>query len=73
MNIENQETGTTKKKFQFKQYYANNPAFRQRHLEKMREKVQCECGRVVSKYNLHKHQSTKSHQTQMEYLAKLKK
>ncbi len=35
-----------KKKQTFKEYYDSNPEFKQRHLNKMREPMTCECGAV---------------------------
>jgi hypothetical protein len=66
------KTTTTdkKKRFNFKEYYANNPEFRERHLQKMKEKVRCDCGLFVGKYQLTKHKRTKGHATQMEHLLK---
>jgi hypothetical protein len=58
-----------KKRFNFKEYYATNPEFRQRHLEK-KQKVRCDCGRFNNKYSLTKHKRTKGHATQMEYINK---
>ena len=53
--IENKET------FCFKKYYYDNPEFRERHLAKMREKIICECGCIVSRSNFSKHQDNKKH------------
>jgi hypothetical protein len=43
----NTQTATIdkKKRFNFKEYYANNPEFRDRHL--LKEKVRCGCGKQV--------------------------
>jgi hypothetical protein len=59
-----------KKKFVFKEYYATNPEFRQRHLEKMKEKARCDCGRFINKYSLVQHKRTKGHATQLDHLLK---
>lgn len=47
--------------FCFKNYYYDNPDFRERHLAKMREKITCECGCLVSRSNFSKHQNNKKH------------
>ncbi len=51
----------TEKKFNFGEYYKNNPEFRARHLEKQRAKVECECGITVTKSHLGEHKKTKRH------------
>jgi hypothetical protein len=46
------------KKFVFKEYYATNKEFRQRHFEKMKQNFRCYCGRFINKYSLAKHKRT---------------
>jgi len=45
----------------FKKYYYDHPEFREKHLARMKEKISCECGCVVSRSNLSKHQKSKKH------------
>jgi hypothetical protein len=68
--IQENTINENKKKFVFKEYYATNTEFRQRHLEKMKQKVRCDCGRFINKYSLAKHTRTKSHAMQMDCLSK---
>lgn len=44
----------------FRDYYANEE-FKQRHLARMKEKIDCECGKSVSRSNLSAHKKTKKH------------
>lgn len=48
---------TTKK---FKDYY-QDPEFRERHLNYIKEEVECECGMQVARCRLTKHKKTKNH------------
>lgn len=58
------ESMATKKKT-FKDYYAD-PAFRERHLAKLKEPVTCECGSEVNRNNLHVHKKTRKHEKRMK-------
>lgn len=45
----------------FKDYYAD-PGYRQRHLDRMQEKLECDtCGIRVSRSNMSKHRRTRHH------------
>jgi hypothetical protein len=50
----------------FKYYYDNFPEFRERHMQKLKEKITCECSCEVSRCNMLRHMKTKKHQ---KYLA----
>ena len=51
----------------FKIYYDNNPDFRKRHLEKLREYQKCDvCNIAVTKSNMTRHTKSKSHQKKLE-------
>ena len=48
------------KRFNFKEYYQNNPEFRARHQQKMNEKIQCpKCNKMISRCNYQRHLKTK--------------
>lgn len=49
------------KKFNFKEYYNNNPEFKKKQLKRMKERVLCTCGKSVLKYALNKHKLSKVH------------
>ncbi len=44
----------------FKEYY-QDPEFKKKHLEKLKVKVMCECGTMISKGNKTNHFRTKKH------------
>lgn len=46
----------------FKERYDNDPEFKQRHSEYMKQKIQCTCGCQVARHNLTKHKRTKKHE-----------
>ena len=50
-----------KKTQTFKEYYDSNPEFRQRHLEKLKEGKECECGCIITRGNFSKHLKSKKH------------
>jgi hypothetical protein len=51
------------KKKSFMDYYNEDPAFREKHLKRMMEKVECPCtpGKLHTKCNLSKHKKTNVH------------
>jgi hypothetical protein len=55
------ETPKNNKTQTFKEYYNSNPEFKKRHLEKMKTKLTCECGRVVNKAHMCKHLRSSVH------------
>ncbi len=57
---------TASPKKTFKQYYDEDPEFRKRHLQRMLEKVPCECGFVTRRNNLSKHRKSRNHEKRME-------
>jgi hypothetical protein len=58
--IKNDEKKEIKKGKTFKDYY-QDPEFKRRHIEKLKEKVECPCGMVVTKSNMSQHRKTKKH------------
>lgn len=50
----------------FTDYYNNDPEFRRKHLEKLKEKVECECGFVTARSNLSRHKKSHLHIEKME-------
>lgn len=54
-----------KPKQTFKEYYDQNPEFRERHIQKLKAKVTCECGFVTSKGNLKRHMQSGNHLKRM--------
>ena len=59
-----------KKHKTFKDYY-QDPEYRRRHLDKITEKVECECGYIGSKCYMSKHKKTAIHQKRLEKLDRL--
>ena len=55
---------TTKK---FKDYYADEE-FKEKHLKYLKEKVECECGRIVSRVSMYRHKVSPMHAKRMESL-----
>jgi len=51
-------------------WYAKN---RKRVLKKLTQPIECECGKVVSKCNLLKHQNTAVHQRVMKLIEEVQK
>ncbi len=49
-----------------KKNYYNDLEYRKKHLECMKTKVQCECGTVTARYNMHHHRTTAKHQKFIE-------
>ncbi len=47
-----------KKKEYNKQYYIKN---KKRHLDKLTEKLPCECGKYVQRVNMHRHKESLKH------------
>ena len=54
----------------FKDYYAD-PEYRRRHLDKISEKVECECGYIGAKTYMSRHRKTKIHQKRLENIDRL--
>lgn len=66
---------TTKHKT-FKDYYDNDDEFRKKHLKKLNEKVECECGAISARSNLYRHRKSHLHIQKMgkaDEIAKLTK
>ena len=56
------ENASNKKKSSFKEYYKTHDEFRQKHLEKSRERIMCDgCGKSVPRSNMSAHKKTKKH------------
>lgn len=50
----------TPKKKTFSEYYAD-PEFKRKHLERLRELVDCECGAHVTRSNMSRHKKSPRH------------
>lgn len=50
-----------KKKFSFKEYMNTHPESKKRHCEYVATKIECDCGRTVSRGNMSKHKLTTIH------------
>jgi hypothetical protein len=61
----------TKKYKTFADYYKSDPEFRKRHLEKLKEEVECECGFVTAKCNLARHRKNHLHTKRMENIKRM--
>lgn len=59
-----------KKKFNFKNYIDNNPAFKKRHMDYVSQKVECTCGRHITRGNLSKHKTTSIHKNGLKIAEK---
>lgn len=55
----------------FKKYY-EDPEFKKKHLEKMSEKIKCDCGFMTARCNLSRHKKSHIHIKKMEKAGKLK-
>lgn len=53
----------------FKDYYANDE-FREKHMNYLKHKIQCECGKEVSRVNINRHKLTIVHLKRMEDIKK---
>ena len=62
---------TTSKYKTFKEYYNEDPEFRRRQLERLAEKVECECGYVCAKGNLSRHRKSHIHIEKMEKINRI--
>jgi hypothetical protein len=49
----------------FKEYY-QDPEFRKRHMQKLNEKVMCECGSKTSRVNMWRHKRSEKHKRRMD-------
>lgn len=67
--LERLEHPTKPKKFT--DYYAD-PKFRKRHLKKMMEKENCECGFYTAKCNMSHHKKSRNHHNRMTKVLLLK-
>lgn len=57
-------------KHSFKEYYDNNPEFKERHLENMREEIVCVCGCKTTRGNKYNHRKSKLHCAKIEIMNK---
>ena len=65
----------TKNKTKYKtfvDYYKEDPEFRKKHLEKLSERIQCECGFVTARCNLSRHKKSHVHIDKMEKINRIK-
>lgn len=56
----------------FTDYYRSDPEFRRRHLDRIQEKIECECGFVTAKCNLSRHRKSHIHIKKMKSINKIK-
>ena len=61
----------TVQKKSFKDYYADEE-FRKKHLEKLKERVECECGFETSRCNLSRHKKSHTHTDRLSKKLELK-
>jgi hypothetical protein len=61
---DNEDVKEKKANKKFMDYYAD-PEYREKHLKYMREKVECSCGRTVTRGNMATHKKTKMHTTRL--------
>ncbi len=45
-----------------KKNYYDDPEYREKHLKYMKKKVQCKCGTITARCNMHHHKKTAKHQ-----------
>jgi hypothetical protein len=55
----------------FKDYYHTDPEFRKKHLERLNEKIVCQCGFETSRSNLSRHMRSHIHIQKMEKINKI--
>ena len=58
------EEENKKQSKQFKEYYSD-PEFKKKHLKYIKEKVECSCGKQISRSNMSTHVKTKLHQKRL--------
>lgn len=64
---------TDKDKYKtFVDYYHSDPEFRQKHLDKLKEKIICECGFVTARCNLSRHRKSHLHINKIEKINRIK-
>jgi hypothetical protein len=63
---------TTKKYKTFVDYYKTDPEFRRKHLERLSEKIECECGFTTARSNLSRHRKSHVHISKMEKINRIK-
>ena len=55
----------------YKDYYHESPEFRKKQLERLAEKVECECGFVCARSNLSRHRKNHLHIEKMEKINRI--
>lgn len=54
----------------FKEYYAN-PEFKEKHKKYMVQRVECDCGKSITRCNLTTHKRTKLHERRLQTKTKI--
>lgn len=56
----------------FTDYYNNDPEFRKKHLDKLKEKIECPCGFITARCNLSRHKKSHIHINKMLKINRIK-
>jgi hypothetical protein len=56
-----------------KKNYYDDPEWKEKHLEYMKTKVQCKCGSITARNNMHHHRRTAKHQKFIEHINDVEK
>jgi hypothetical protein len=56
----------------FSDYYKEDSDFKEKHLNKMKEKILCECGFETARANLYRHRKSHIHIEKMERINRIK-
>lgn len=56
----------------FTDYYREDPEFRKKHLERLKERIVCECGFETSRNNLPRHRKSHLHIEKMEKIERVR-
>lgn len=54
----------------FKEYYDEDSEFRKKHLQRLNEKIECECGFMTARCNLSRHKKSHIHLQKMQKIQK---
>ena len=62
---------STKKYKTFSDYYHEDEEFRKKHLERLNEKIICDCGFVTARGNLYRHKKSNKHIKKMKTINRI--
>jgi len=66
------EATVNKSNIKFMDRYHNDPEYRKKHINKMCEKIECDCGSIISRSNMTNHKRSGKHQQWVDENTKIK-